>query len=88
MNNKNDIQSDKYNYGLFIAMQEFQGRVLDFIGSVVDFREEAKEILDICTYIHKSEGRATEKIECILMQAYEKGKSEGMKVALDCFVGK
>ena len=56
--------------------------------NVVDFKEKAKEILDICTYIHKSEGRATEKIEEMLVQAYEKGKSEGMKVALDCFIGK
>ena len=52
---------------------------------MVDFKEKAKEILDICTYIHKSEGRATEKIEDILMQAYEKGKSEGMKTVLSCF---
>ena len=55
---------------------------------MVDFKETAKEILDICTYIHKSEGRATEKIEEMLIQAYEKGKAEGMKVALGCFMGK
>ena len=56
--------------------------------NVVDFKETAKEIVNICTYIHKSEGRATEKIEEMLMQAYEKGKAEGMKVALGCFMGK
>ena len=53
---------------------------------MVDFKETAKEIVDICTYIHKSEGRATEKIEDILVQVYEKGKNEGMKVALSCFI--
>lgn len=55
---------------------------------MVDFKETAKEILDICTYIHKSEGRATEKIEDMLMQAYIKGKTEGMKLVFDCFMGK
>ena len=56
--------------------------------NVVDFKETAKEIFDICTNIAKADGRATEKIEDILVQVYNKGKSEGMKVALDCFIGK
>ena len=41
---------------------------------MVDFKETAKEIFDICTNISKSEGRATEKIEAILRQVYENGR--------------
>ena len=37
---------------------------------MVDFKETAKEIFDICTNISKSDGRATEKIEEILMDVY------------------
>lgn len=43
---------------------------------MVDFKETAKEIFDICTNISKSEGRATEKIEAILSGIYEKGKED------------
>lgn len=41
---------------------------------MVDFKETAKEIFDICTNIAKSDGRATEKIEAILKQVYENGR--------------
>ena len=37
---------------------------------MVDFKEIAKEIFDICTNIAKADGRATEKIEEILRDIY------------------
>ena len=37
---------------------------------MVDFKETAKEIFDICTNISKSNGQATEKIEEILRDVY------------------
>lgn len=43
---------------------------------MVDFKETAKEIFDICTNIAKADGRATEKIEIILRGIYEKGKED------------
>lgn len=43
---------------------------------MVDFKETAKEIFDICTNIAKADGRATEKIEIILRAVYEKGKED------------
>ena len=52
---------------------------------MVDFKETAKEIFDMCHSIIKSDGRATEKIEEILKQVYENGKTDGMKTVLDCF---
>lgn len=44
---------------------------------MVDFKETAKEIFDICTNIAKSDGRATEKVEDILKRVYESGFSKG-----------
>lgn len=41
---------------------------------MVDFKETAKEIFNMCTNIAKSDGRATEKIEAILRKVYENGK--------------
>jgi len=43
---------------------------------MIDFKETAKEIFDICTNIAKADGRATEKIEIILRGIYEKGKED------------
>ena len=37
---------------------------------MVDFKETAKDIFNICTNISKSDGRATEKIEEILRDVY------------------
>ena len=45
---------------------------------MVDFKETAKEIFDICTNIAKSDGRATEKIEEILKQIYGEGWDDGV----------
>ena len=45
---------------------------------MVDFKETAKEIFDICTNIAKADGRATEKIEEILKQIYENGRDNHM----------
>ena len=44
---------------------------------MVDFKETAYEIFNICTNIAKSDGRATEKIEEILRNIYNKGKEYG-----------
>ena len=48
--------------------------------------ERIKEIMDICTYIHKSEGKASEKIAYILLDCYDQGKQDGLKVALECLL--
>ena len=45
---------------------------------MVDFKETAKDIFDICTNIAKADGRATEKIEAILRQVYENGRDNHM----------
>lgn len=45
---------------------------------MVDFKETAKEIFDICTNISKADGRATEKIEAILRRVYENGRDNHM----------
>lgn len=37
---------------------------------MVDFKETAKDIFNICTNISKSDGRATEKIEEVLRDVY------------------
>ena len=37
---------------------------------MINFKEKAKEIFDICTNIAKADGRATEKIEEILREVY------------------
>lgn len=47
--------------------------------------EKVKEIIDICTYIHKSEGNASGKIASILLDCYVQGRQDGLKVALECF---
>ena len=41
--------------------------------NVVDFKETAKDIFNICTNISKSDGRATEKIEEIGKQLKQMG---------------
>lgn len=46
---------------------------------MVDFKEKAKEIFDMCHSIAKSDGRATEKIENILKDIYDRGRAEGFK---------
>ena len=51
---------------------------------MVDFKTTAKEIFDMCHSIAKSEGRASEKIEEILIRIYNNGKTDGMKTVLDC----
>ena len=43
---------------------------------MVDFKETAREIFDICTNTAKADGRATEKIEEILRNVYENGKED------------
>ena len=43
---------------------------------MVDFKETAKEIFDICTNIAKADGRATEKIEEILKEVCFKNKEQ------------
>lgn len=48
--------------------------------------EKVKEIMDICTYIHKSEGKANEKIANILLDYYRQGRRDGLKVALECLL--
>ena len=50
--------------------------------NVVDFKETAKEIFDICTNIAKADGRATEKVEEILKQLYEDGMLKGVNAWL------
>ena len=45
---------------------------------MVDFKTTAKEIFDMCHSIAKSDGRASEKIEEVLKQIYEKGWNEGI----------
>ena len=49
---------------------------------MVDFKETAKEIFDICTNIAKADGCATEKIEEILKQIYEDGMLRGVNAWL------
>ena len=46
--------------------------------TLVDFKETAKDIFDICTNIAKADGRATEKIEEILRRVYENGRDNHM----------
>lgn len=49
-------------------------------------KKRIKEIIDICTYIHKSEGKASEKIGNILLDCYVQGRQDGLKDALKYFL--